>query len=291
METNDLYRIGLSDSTDDEILQHFIRAKLPGWVHQDLYAFISVIKNPIAIRSSSKLEDSHYQPFAGIYSTYMIPVVESDHALTIRMLTNAIKTVYASVYFKSSKAYMAATSNVIDEEKMGIILQEVCGSVYGNRFYPTMSGVARSINFYPIKPEKAEDGIASIAFGLGKYIVDGGMALRFSPRYPKKVLQLSSPDMMLRDTQKYFYALDLSSESFVPSTDDAVNLFKLRIPEAEKDGTLKHVVSVYDYENNMIRDGYNNSGKKLITFSPILNHGPFHSLKYCRRCLTSGRKR
>ncbi len=290
MESNDLYRIGLSDLSDDEILQHFIRAKLPGWLHQDLYAFISVIKNPIAIRSSSKLEDSHYQPFAGIYSTYMIPVVESDHALTIRMLTNAIKSVYASVYFRSSKAYMAATSNVIDEEKMGIILQEVCGSAYGDRFYPTLSGVARSINFYPIKPEKAEDGIASIAFGLGKFIVDGGQALRFSPRYPKKILQLSSPDMMLRDTQKYFYSLDLSSESFVPSTDDAVNLFKLRVGDAEKDGTLKHVASVYDFENNMIRDGSFNAGKKLVTFSPILNHGIFPLAEILQTLLDIGQK-
>ncbi|MFW5877910.1 MAG: PEP/pyruvate-binding domain-containing protein, partial [bacterium] len=275
METNDLYKVGLSDMSDDEILQQFVFAKLPGWVHQDLYAFISVVNNPIAIRSSSKLEDSHYQPFAGIYSTYMIPVVESDHALTIRMLTNAIKSVYASVYFKKSKSYMAATANVIDEEKMGIILQEVVGSKHGNRFYPTISGVARSINFYPIKPEKPSDGIASIAFGLGKYIVDGGLALRFSPRYPKKILQLSSPETILRDTQKYFYALDLNSESFVPSVDDAVNLLKLKIKEGEQDNTLKHVTSVYDYDSNMLRDGFVERGKKVVTFSNILNHQVF----------------
>jgi len=244
-------------------------------VHQDLYAFISVIKNPIAIRSSSKLEDSHYQPFAGIYSTYMIPVVDSDYTLTIRMLTNAIKSVYASVYYRESKAYMAATSNVIDEEKMGIILQEVCGTRFGNRFYPTLSGVARSINFYPIKPEKPEDGIATIAFGLGKYIVDGGVSLRFSPKYPKKIIQLSSPDMILKDTQKVFYSLDLSSESFVTSTDDAINLFKLRINDAERDGTLRHVVSYYDYESHQIREGSDNPGKKVVTFSHILNHGVF----------------
>ncbi len=275
METNDLYKIGLSDMSDEEILHHFVFAKLPGWVHQDLYAFISVVNGPIAIRSSSKLEDSHYQPFAGIYSTYMIPVVESDHALTIRMLTNAIKSVYASVYFKKSKSYMAATANVIDEEKMGIILQEVVGSKHGNRFYPTLSGVARSINFYPVKPEKPNEGIASIAFGLGKYIVDGGMALRFSPKYPKKILQLSSPETLLRNTQKYFYALDLESESFVPSVDDAVNLFKLKIKEAEKDNTLKHVTSVYDYDSNMLRDGFVERGKKVVTFSNILNHEIF----------------
>ncbi|MCB9014106.1 MAG: response regulator [Bacteroidales bacterium] len=290
METNDLYKIGMSNLSDDEILQHFIKAKLPGWVHQDLYAFISIMKNPVAIRSSSKLEDSHYQPFAGIYSTYMIPIVESDHALTIRMLTNAIKSVYASVYFKSSKAYMNATSNVIDEEKMGIILQEVSGSRYGNRFYPTFSGVARSINFYPIKPEKAEDGIANIAFGLGKYIVDGGMSLRFSPKYARKVLQLSSPDIILRDTQKTFFALDMNPESFVTSTDDAINLQKLRIKDAEADGSLRPVASVYDLQNNVIRDGYNYDGKKVITFSNILNHGTFPLADILQTLLAIGQK-
>jgi CheY-like chemotaxis protein len=274
MESNDLYKIGLSDKNDEEILQYFIDAKLPGRLHQDLYVLNSVLKNPVAVRSSSKLEDSHFQPFAGIYSTYMLPRVD-DNTTMIRMLSNAIKSVYASVYYKSSKAYMMATSNAIDEEKMGIIIQEVCGNKYGNKFYPTLSGVARSINFYPIKPEKPEDGIANIAYGLGKYIVDGGMSLRFSPRFPKKILQLSTPEMTLRETQKTFYAVDLSSESFIQSTDDAVNLFKLPIKQAEEDSALKYVASTYDFESNMVRDSMQFPGKRLITFSNILNHGTF----------------
>ncbi|MQY78579.1 MAG: response regulator, partial [Bacteroidetes bacterium] len=193
MESNNLYKIGLSELSDEEMLDFFIKAELPGWVYQDLYAFLSVAKKyHIAIRSSSKLEDSHYQPFAGVYSTYMIPR-EKDNQLMVKYLSDGIKEVYASVYYKSSKAYMAATANVIDEEKMGIILQEVCGTRHENRFYPTISGVARSINFYPVGPEKPEDGIANIALGLGKLIVDGGVSLRFSPKYPKKTLQLSSP--------------------------------------------------------------------------------------------------
>ena len=290
LEMNDLYRIGFSDLSDDEILNHFVNAELPGWLHQNLYTFISIVKNPIAIRSSSKLEDSYFQPFAGIYSTYMIPLAESDHALTMRMLTNAIKSVYASVFYKSSKAYMAATSNILDEEKMGVILQEVCGSKYGDRYYPTFSGVARSINFYPIKPEKPEDGIANVAFGLGKYIVDGGLSLRFSPAFPKKVLQLSSTDMILRDTQKYFYSLDLSSESFVTSTDDSMNLFRLKISDAEKDNSLRNIVSVYDYENNLIRDGNTYSGKKVVTFSPILNHNVFPLADILKELLEIGQK-
>jgi len=271
MEGNDLYKIGLSEKTDKEILDHFMEARLPSRIYQDLYAFVSVINNPIAVRSSSKLEDSHYQPFAGIYNTYMVPRVD-DNTQMIQLLSQAIKSVYASVYFQNSKAYMTATSNVIDEEKMGIILQEVCGSKYKDKFYPTMSGVARSINFYPVEPEKSDEGIANIAFGLGKQIVDGGVSLRFSPKHPNKIIQLSTPEMAIRDTQKYFYALDLRPESFMPSTDEGVNLLRLRIREAEKDKSLRHASSTYDLENNMIREGTIYKGKKIITFANILKH-------------------
>ncbi len=274
MYDNDLYRIGLSNMSDSEILQHFIEARLPKHIYQDLLAIATFAKNPIAVRSSSKLEDSFFQPFAGIYNTYMVPMTSSNkHSVTL--LENAIKSVYASVYFKSSKSYMSATSNLIDEEKMGIILQSICGNRYGNRFYPTISGVARSINFYPISPEKSEDGIVTIAYGLGKLIVDGSVALRFSPKYPKKVLQLSSPDIALKQTQKNFYALDMDPQKFVPSTDDSVNLLKLPIKDAEKDAAFKYVASTFDFENSTIRDGYNYPGKKIITFSHILNHSAF----------------
>jgi CheY-like chemotaxis protein len=289
METNDLYKIGLSNISDEEILHNFVSAQLPGRIHQDLYAFIGVVKNPIAIRSSSKLEDSHYQPFAGIYSTYMIPRVE-DSTLMIKMLTDAIKCVYASVYFKNSKSYMAATANVIDEEKMGIVLQEVCGTRSGDKFFPTISGVARSINFYPIAPEKPEDGIANIAYGLGKLIVDGGMSLRFSPKYPKKILQLSSPDQAMRETQKVFYAVDLSTDNFVPSTDDSLNLLKVNIKDAHTDPPFRHVGSTFDFENSMIRDGIDHPGKKLVTFSNILNYETFPLAKILQTLLEVGQK-
>lgn len=289
MEENDLYKIGMSDKSDEEILNNFINAKLPSRVYQDLYAFISVIKNPIAIRSSSKLEDSHYQPFAGIYSTYMIPKT-SNNTLMIKMLSDAIKCVYASVYFKGSKAYMAATSNVIDEEKMGIVLQEVCGKQYGNMFYPTISGVARSINFYPIEPEKSEDGIANIAYGLGKQIVDGGISLRFSPKHPKKVLQLSSPDMALKDTQKYFYALDMCPTKFEPSTDDGINLVKNEIQKAEKHSSLRYSASTYDFQNNVIRDGTIYDGKRVITFANVLKYDSFPLAEILQTLLDVGQK-
>jgi len=274
MEDNDLYKIALSDSSNEEILQHFVRARLPFRIHEDLYTFICVVKKPIAIRSSSLLEDSHYQPFAGIYSTYMIPHLEDERAM-IEKLSIAIKSVYASVYFKDSKAYMTATKNVIDEEKMGIVMQEVCGQPYGNKFYPVISGVARSINFYPIAPEKPEDGIVNIALGLGKYIVDGGNTLRFSPQYPQKILQLSSTEMTLRETQKHFYALDLNKDSFKPCVDDGMNILKLPVKEAEKDNSIKMIASTFDYQSNIIRNGIHHEGKKLITFSNILNYNTF----------------
>ncbi len=290
MEMNDLYRIGLSELSDEEILKKFVEARLPGWVHQDLYTFISFVKSPLAVRSSSKLEDSHYQPFAGIYSTYMIPVLPHNTARTMELLTTAIKSVYASVYYRSGKAYIEATSNVIDEEKMGIVLQEVCGKQYGNRFYPSFSGVARSINFYPIAPEKPEDGIAKIALGLGKYIVDGGLALRFSPKYPKKILQLSNTSMAMKETQKIFCALDLNEESFVPSTNDGVNLLDLKIKEAENDKSLKHIASVYDLHSDVIRDGLQYQGKKLITFNGILQHEVFPLAEILQELLQIGQK-
>jgi CheY-like chemotaxis protein len=290
MEENNLYRFALSDAPDEEILEHFIAARLPFRTHEDLYTFISVVSNPIAIRSSSLLEDSHYQPFAGIYSTYMIPNVIDNERLMIENLSNAIKSVYASAFFKSSKSYMAATSNVIDMEKMAIVLQEVIGRKYGDRFYPTISGVARSINFYPIHPETAEDGIANVALGLGKYIVDGGQTLRFSPRYPRKLLQLSSPEMALRETQKQFYALDLRPGAFRPNVDDGINLLQLRVAEAEKDGSLKHIASTFDFDNHIIRDGINHEGKKLITFGNILQHNVFPLAEILCACLEIGQQ-
>ena len=275
MDHNNLYSVALSDLPDDEILNRFLNAELPGRVFQDFYAFLSVSRtHPIAVRSSSKLEDSTYQPFAGIYSTYMIPRLP-DNKLMVKVLSDAIREVYASVYYKGSKTYMTATANVIDEEKMGIVLQEVCGNRHGDIYYPTISGVAQSINYYPVGSEKVEDGIANVAFGLGKLIVEGGMSLRFSPKHSKKLLQLSSPETALRDTQKEFRALDLKIDSFVPSTDDGVNILKIGINDANNDGAMRYVASTYDHNNNILRDGINHPGKRIITFSNVLQHKVF----------------
>lgn len=275
MDHNNLYPVALSDLPDNEILARFLAAELPGHVYQDFYAYLAVSRTlPIAVRSSSKLEDSHYQPFAGVYSTYMIPRL-ADNKLMVKALSDAIKEVYASVFYKTSKDYMSATSNVIDEEKMGIVLQEVCGNRHGDIFYPTFSGVARSINYYPIGSENAEEGIVNVAFGLGKLIVEGELSLRFCPKKPKKILQLSSPESALRDTQKVFRALDLNINSFIPSTDDGVNIPRIDIKDANNDNAMKYLASVYDHANNVLRDGITSQGKRVITFAGILRHNLF----------------
>ena len=274
MESNHLYPIALSDLPDDEILKHFLAGKLPKRLAGDFFVFFDAIDGPIAVRSSSLLEDSCYQPFAGIYSTYMIPHVE-DRYETFRLLSNAIKAVYASVFYKDSKAYMAATQNLIDQEKMAIVLQEMVGSRYGTRYYPTISGVARSINYYPIGNEKTEDGVVNMALGLGKYIVDGNFGLRFSPLHSSAILQLSTPELALRDTQTRFYALDMDSVSKEFTIDEDFNLVKLSLKEADKDGTLKYISSTYDPEDRVIRDGYYPGGRKIISFANILQHNMF----------------
>lgn len=288
MDSNNLYSVAMSDLPDEDILARFISAELPGWVYQDFYAFLSVSRNyPLAIRSSSKLEDSYYQPFAGIYSTYMIPRVP-DNRYMVQLIAEAIKEVYASVYYRMSKAYMTATSNVIDEEKMGIIIQEVCGNRHDDLFYPTLSGVARSINYYPVGHEKSEDGIANVAFGLGRLVVEGGQSLRFSPKHPKKILQLNSPENALRETQKYFYALDLNVNKFVPSTDDGINLQKIKIKDANNETALKYLASTYDSNNNILYDGINRPGTRIITFAGILQYNRFPLAEILDSLLESG---
>ena len=271
MMTNNLYPIALSDASDDEILKHFLHAQLPDSLIADFFTFFEATKSPIAIRSSSLLEDAHYQPFAGIYSTYMIPYLEDKYQM-LQMLACAIKGVYASVFYRDSKAYMTATRNVIDQEKMAVILQEVVGKDYGTRYYPTMSGVLRSLNYYPIGDEEAEEGIASLALGLGKYIVDGGQTLRVCPYHPHQVLQTSETEMALRDTQTQFYALDMKHVGDDFKVDDGFNILKLRVTDAVEDQSLNYIASTFDPYDQVINDGVYETGRKLITFAGVLQH-------------------
>ena len=274
MEQNNLYPIALSDASDEEILKHFLRAQLPDTYIADFFAFFEATHSPIAIRSSSLLEDAHYQPFAGIYSTYMIPWLDDKYEM-LRMLAAAIKSVYASVYYKDSKAYMTATSNVIDQEKMAVILQQVVGRQYGDRFYPNISGVLRSLNYYPIGDEKAEEGIASLALGLGKYIVDGGQTLRVSPYHPHQVLQMSELDIALKETQTKFYALDMTRVGDEFKVDDGFNIMTLKVKDADKDGSLTGIASTFDPYDQVIRDGLYDGGRKVISFCGVLQQGVF----------------
>lgn len=271
---NGLQYVINSDLSDAEILSEFVASTLPTDLTDALRVFIRNVRRPLAVRSSSILEDSYYQPFAGVYSTYMIPHTENEDQ-ELRLLSKAIKSVYASVYFASSRGYIISTSNVISEEKMAIVLQEVCGSEDGGYYFPTFSGVARSINFYPIGYETPEDGVAKLAFGLGKAVVDGDQVLRFSPKYPKNVLQTSTPDLTMRETQQAMFALNLQPDKFKTSVDDAVNLERIPISDCGRFRSFSKVVSTWDYENQRIVDSPVPKGPKFVTFAHILKYNTF----------------
>ena len=271
---NGLQYVINSDLTDAEILSEFVASTLPAELTDALRVFIRNVRRPLAVRSSSMLEDSYYQPFAGVYSTYMIPHTENEDQ-ELRLLSKAIKSVYASVYFASSRGYIVSTSNVISEEKMAIVLQEICGSEDGGYFFPTFSGVARSINFYPIGYETPEDGVVKLAFGLGKAVVDGDQVLRFSPKYPKNVLQTSTPDLTMKETQQAMFALNLQPDKFKTSVDDAVNLERIPISDCGSFRSFSKVVSTWDYENQRIVDSPVPKGPKFVTFAHILKYNTF----------------
>lgn len=273
IDKNDLIRFVANSDNDEDILKEFVSKPLPEWVLEDVQAYLNIVKRPVAVRSSSVLEDSHYQPFAGVFATYMIPNTENGKML--EMVSNAIKSVIASAFFKKSRAYLKAVSHTIEENKMAVILQELTGRNYEGVYYPNISGVARSINFYPIGNEKPNEGIVNIALGLGEIIVGGGRTLRFSPFHPKKVLQLSTTDSALRETQKYFYGLDLDPNSYKVSLSENINKKKIPIRNAENHKSLKFVASTYDLQNNIIKPGVMHDGLRVITFDNVLKYNTF----------------
>ena len=284
IHANGLQYVINADLTDEELLSEFVSAALPSRLIHALRHFIQVTRRPLAVRSSSKLEDSYYQPFAGVYSTYMIPHTENEDQ-QLRLLTKAIKSVYASVYFAASRGYIVSTGNVPSEEKMAIVLQEVCGEPEGNYYFPVISGVARSINFYPVGKEKPEDGIVKIAYGLGKVVVDGEQVLRFSPKYPKNVLQTSTLDLAMRETQQSMLALSLSPERFKTSIDDAVNLERIPISDCNRFDSLKLIASTYDRENMRLVDSCYPDGPRVVTFAPQLKFNTFPLADIVRQLL------
>ena len=286
---NGLQYVINSDISDSEILAEFVASSLPRDLIDALKVFIHNIRKPLAVRSSSKLEDSYYQPFAGVYSTYMIPRTENEDQ-QLRLLSKAIKSVYASVFYASSRSYISATANVISEEKMAIILQEICGSEDQGYYFPTLSGVARSVNFYPIGHEKAEEGIVKVAFGLGKAVVDGDLVLRFSPKYPKHVLQTSTIEQVMTETQKSMFALNLKPEKFTTSIDDSVNLERIDVAGCEKFRNLKYVVSTWDLENQRMVDSAYPQGPRFITFAQMLKYKTFPLAEIVDELLDIARK-
>ena len=286
---NGLQYVINADLSDEEILSEFVASTLPRDLTEALRTFIHYVRKPLAVRSSSKLEDSYYQPFAGVYSTYMVPATENEDQ-QLRIISKAIKSVYASVYYASARSYITATGNMISEEKMAIVLQEICGSEDHGMWFPTLSGVARSLNFYPVGHEKAEEGIVRLAFGLGKAVVDGEQTLRFSPAYPGHVIQTSTPELTMQETQQYMYALDLKPELFRTSVDDAVNLKRLRISDCTDLRNLQKVVSTFDYENQRMVDSPLPRGPKFVTFAHILRYNTFPLADIVKELLAIGQK-
>lgn len=264
-----------SELSDDEILSEFVASRLPEGLISGLKTYLKTVDTPLAVRSSSKLEDSNYQPFAGVYSTYMIPHVDNKDMM-LRILDKAIKSVYASVFYNGSRTYIQTTGNLQSEEKMAVVIQNICGSEHNGLYYPLISGVGRSVNFYPIGGERMEDGIVNVVFGLGKSVVEGGKTLRFSPEFPKKILQLSQPYLAMRDSQKMMFALDLRPGAFKISRNEGVNLAHIPVTEVIPDYANSNLVfSTYSAVDSRIVPGVEESGARIVSFDAILKYGKY----------------
>jgi CheY-like chemotaxis protein len=282
---NNLLDFAINSSHDAETMQRFLEASLPASLRDDLLAFLAEVHYPLAVRSSSLLEDSQYQPFTGVYETFMLANQHPDLSVRLEQLMEAIKRVYASTFSQHAKGYVRATPYRLEEEKMAVIVQQVVGTIHsspnhGRRFYPDFSGVVRSHNFYPVPPMSYGDGIAAVALGLGRAVVDGGKCLTFCPRYPRNLLQFSSVEDILANSQREFWAMDLDhgqgSEVDLVS-DPLLELREARfgLDVAESDGTLNNLGSTYSVDNNVIYDGLSRPGTRIVSFAPILKHGVF----------------
>ena len=275
LDQNRLRQVVVQDMDDERMARSFVNGKLPSRIRNDLAAFLEFARYPLAVRSSSLLEDSHGESFAGIYKTYMIPNDHPDRTVRLKDLCSAIKLVYASAFSRSAKQYQEATAHHAEEEKMGVIIQEIVGTQYQDRFYPTFSGVARSYNFYPSDKVRPEDGVACIALGLGKMVIEGGEMLMFSPAHPQILPQFATTDDMLANSQRSFYALDMRCRGGYRSPDPDWNLVKYDLDVAERDGTLAPIASVYSPENDAVYDGIARSGVRLVSFAHVLKSGLF----------------
>lgn len=290
MRMNDLYEIALSDANDDRIALAFQKADLPFDILADLRMIVSEVKQPLAVRSSSLLEDAMHEPFAGIFGTKMTPNNQHNVDVRFRKLVEAIKYVYASTFFKAPKNYIKATKHSIDDEKMAVIIQEVVGNRYEDCFYPEVSGVARSYNFYPVGSIKPEDGVVNLAFGLGKTIVDGGVSWSYSPAFPRKDPPFKSVNDMMKFTQLEFWSVNMGKPPEYDPINEAEYLIKKHITDAEKDQTLKNIVSTYDATDDRIWPGQFGKGPKIVTFSPILHSSEIKLNNLLRKLLEISEK-
>ncbi len=277
LEENDLLNFAINETDDQKIIARFLESeKFPSEVILKLIEVLSLIKTPLAVRSSSLLEDSQFQPFAGVYQTYMIPNKDNDLDTRLDELIQTIKLVYASTFLKKAKDYLKATSYRLEEEKMAVIIQKLVGSQHNQRFYPDISGVAKSYNFYPIGPQKSQDGIALVALGLGKTVVEGGNTVRFCPKYPKHLMQYFTTRETIKNAQQNFYALNANGKLYAGANEIPNNLVhQYDLEVAEKDNTLFYTGSTYSPENEAVYDGISRPGTRVVTFAPILKHNIF----------------
>jgi CheY-like chemotaxis protein len=290
ISANDLKELATSECSDAEIADLFVKAQFPEWLQTDLKLFVAHARFPLAVRSSSLLEDAQFQPFAGIYKTYMLPNNHPDPATRLERLIMAIKLVYASTYYESPRFYTKSTFHRMEDEKMAVVIQQLTGTAYGDYFYPTISGVAQSYNFYPISHLKPEEGIANIALGLGKTVVEGGTSLRFSPRYPQFLPQFSTVDDILKNSQRFFYALNLKNFSPNFDVDEAASLAKLEIDAAADHPPVKHLTSSYSGQDHRIRDGAGTNGYPVLTFANVLKYRSFPLAEILTDVLEIGRR-
>jgi len=277
MEDNNLFNFAMNEPDDEKIIRRFLEAEyFPIEIIAKLKEFLEINHIPLAVRSSSLLEDSQFQPFAGVYQTYMIPNSNENIEIRLQELLNTIKCVYASTFFRSAKDYMKATNYRLEEEKMAVIIQRLIGAYHGRSFYPDFSGVAKSYNFYPVSPQKSSDGIVHVALGLGKIVVEGGNTVRFCPKYPKHLLQFFSTKETITSAQQEFYALDpVESYDLNKHLTPDTLIKSYPLDKAEKDGTLFYSGSTYSSENDAVYDGLSREGRRVVTFAPILKQKVF----------------
>jgi CheY-like chemotaxis protein len=289
MDKNKLRSLAAKGVGNEEIARAFLTAKIPKATHKKLSAFLEQARYPLAVRSSSLLEDSQDEPFAGVYTTHMIPNNHPDLKIRREQLCDAIKLVYASMFFREALHYLEATSHHAQEEKMGVILQEIVGSQHGTRFYPTFSGVARSYNYYPTAKMTPEDGVAYAALGLGKIVVEGGGGLMFSPAHPKVLPQFATIKDLLENSQRHFYAVDTGRPEVYPTPDANANIAEFGLDVAEEDGTLAPIGSVYSPDNDAVYDGLSRPGTRLVTFAHVLKSNMFPLAEILQTLLDIGR--